>query len=102
MKVIVANDDCVLSSSVHRGLHIDINDESFDVDCCALPLEGFDVVLGIWWMCALGPIVWDFDLLTMSFWWHYHQVIWQGLATDRGTPRVHACAQDDVMEADED
>lgn len=49
-----------------------ISDELFHVDCYALQLEGFDVVLGVQWLRTLGPIVWDFDHLTMSFWWHEH------------------------------
>lgn len=75
-----------------------INDECFNIDCYALPLEGFDLVLGVQWLRALGSIVWDFDLLTMSFWWYDHQVTWQGLTGDRSTPRLHACSQEDIMD----
>lgn len=45
MKVTVANGDCVTSLGLHRGLRMIINDKLFHVDCYALPLEGFDVVL---------------------------------------------------------
>lgn len=34
----------------------------------------------------------------MSFWWHDHQVTWQGIIADRSIPRVHACAQEAVLE----
>lgn len=97
MKVTVANGDHVRGLGVHRGLLIDINNESFNIDCYALPLEGYDIVLGVQWLHVLGPIVWDFDLLTMSFWWHDHQVTRHGIASGRTAPRVHACAQERVL-----
>lgn len=97
MKVTVANGDRVASLGVHRGLRIDINDEFFHVDCYALPLEGFDVVLGVQWLRTLGPIIWDFDRLTMSFWWQDHQVIWHNITTYQGIPRVHASSPADVL-----
>ncbi|PHU03065.1 hypothetical protein BC332_28316 [Capsicum chinense] len=40
---------------------------SFHADLYVIPLDGFDIVLGIKWLQTLGPIPWDFALLTMSF-----------------------------------
>lgn len=36
-----------------------MHDEVFHVDCYSLPLNGFDLVLGVQWLETLGPIVWD-------------------------------------------
>jgi hypothetical protein len=32
-----------------------------------LDLGGFDLVLGVQWLWTLGPIIWDFGALAMSF-----------------------------------
>jgi hypothetical protein len=37
------------------------------VTCYTLPLEGFDVILGVQWLKSLGLIMWDFAALTMTF-----------------------------------
>jgi hypothetical protein len=37
----------------------------------ALPLAGYGVVLDTQWLATLGPILWDFGRLTLSF-WHLH------------------------------
>lgn len=36
-------------------------------DFLVLSVKGFDLVLGVQWLSALGPIVWDFSNLTMKF-----------------------------------
>lgn len=36
-------------------------------DFFALQLEDFNVLLGVQWLKTLGPIVWNYDSLTMSF-----------------------------------
>lgn len=41
--------------------------EQFPIKFYLLPLDSFDVVLGIQWLKTLGPIVWDFKALTMDF-----------------------------------
>jgi hypothetical protein len=38
------------------------------VDFFALPLAGYDIVLGTQWFAMLGPILWDFRTLSMMFW----------------------------------
>jgi hypothetical protein len=65
--VVVANGDQVESSGICRGLGITIFYEPFDVDCYAIPLGGFDVVLGVQWLSTLGPSLWDFNNITLSF-----------------------------------
>ena len=43
-----------------------------------LPLRICDVVLGVQWLITLGPILWDFQHLTMKFVWHIKEVVWKG------------------------
>jgi hypothetical protein len=42
-------------------------------------LGGCDVVLGVEWLRTLGPVLWDFQLMTMAFNQASHHVILQGL-----------------------
>lgn len=77
------------AGGLHCGVDVAIGDERFSVDCYAIPLHGFDMVLGVQWWRALGPIVWDFDWLSMSFWWYDRHVTWHGVAPPLGAPHVH-------------
>lgn len=63
----VANGDRVASGGACRAIPLRIDDLEFHVDCFALPLGGFDVVLDVEWLRTLGPILWDLDNLRMSF-----------------------------------
>ena len=55
--VIVANGDRVQCQGIARNVGIRINNESFEVDCYSIPLECYDMVLGITWLRSLGPIL---------------------------------------------
>ena len=46
-----------------------IGNYGYTSDMFALPLGGCDVVLGVQWLRTLGPILWDFEKLTMKFWY---------------------------------
>jgi hypothetical protein len=37
------------------------------VDYYTLPLEGFDIILGVQWLQSLGPIMWGIKALSMAF-----------------------------------
>lgn len=51
-------------------------------------MDGFDLVLGVKWLQTLGPILWDFVSLTMSFGSGGSPITLQGQQTPNGT-RVH-------------
>jgi hypothetical protein len=57
LQVTVANGDHVPCSGVYRGTSFSIYDEAFSGDFFALPLAGYDVVLGTQWLASLGPIL---------------------------------------------
>lgn len=98
MKVIVANGDRVPCPGVYRAVQFTIDGEPFTTDFFALPLAGYDVVLGTDWLAALGPILWDFSTLTMSFWHGDHRVSWSGVAGTPG-PSLRACSSTDLLPA---
>lgn len=91
--VIVANGDRAPCSGLARDIDIKIGDEYFTVDCYSIPLDCYDMVLGISYLRTLGPILWDFDDLVMAFWHHGKRVMWKGLGSTRTdippTGRVH-------------
>jgi hypothetical protein len=77
----VANGDRVGCNGVCPRLPITIHTEDFNVSCYVLPLDSFDVVLGVRWLRSLGPILWDFAHLSMSFWRHGRTVRWTGVGS---------------------
>ena len=66
MRVTVANGDKVPCPGVYRAATFSIEGASFSADFFALPLAGYDVVLGTQWLATLGPILWDFGALSMT------------------------------------
>ena len=70
LNVMVANGDRVRSPGVCLATPVTIGGEAFSIDCFALDLGGFDLVLGVRWLRTLGPIVWDFAAQAMSFWYN--------------------------------
>jgi hypothetical protein len=98
VRVTVANGDHVPCPGVYRSTKFSINKEVFTADFYALALAGYDVVLGTQWLASLGPILWDFAALTLSFWRGDHQVCWRGQS---GQPSLslRSCTGDDLLQA---
>jgi transposase InsO family protein len=98
MNVTVANGEKVPCPGVYRNVPFTIDGESFTTNFFALPLARYDVVLETEWLASLGPILWDFRALTMSFWHHDHRVCWTGVAESRA-PSVRVCSSYDLFPA---
>jgi hypothetical protein len=81
LSIKVANGDRVGCNGVCPKLPIAIDKEDFNVSCYVLPLDSFDVVLGVRWLHSLGPILWDFAHMSMSFWRHGRTVRWTGVGS---------------------
>jgi hypothetical protein len=67
LKVIVGNGDELTSDRVCKAVPIVIQGNTFVVDLYTLNLSGPDVVLGTPWLKTLGPVLMDYDSLTMKF-----------------------------------
>ena len=78
LRVAVANGEKVSSGGICRGVAFQVGADSFITDFYSIPLDGFDVVLGIKWLSTLGPILWDFASLTMSFNVEGKPIKWKG------------------------
>jgi hypothetical protein len=67
MIVGVANGERLPCSGICSFLSITIKGEAFNIDLYIIVLERHDVVLGCSWLRTLGPIIWDFEHLSMAF-----------------------------------
>jgi hypothetical protein len=67
LKVIVGNGNELISNQVCKGVHIEIQGHNFEVDLYTINLSGPDVVLGTPWLKTLGPVLMDYQSLTMKF-----------------------------------
>lgn len=67
MGVIVTNGDRVECSGFARDVGVRIADETFNFDCYTIPLDKWDVILGVTFLRWLGAVLWDFDDLCMAF-----------------------------------
>ncbi|XP_068663013.1 uncharacterized protein [Aristolochia californica] len=74
----MANGDKVTSVGFCSAIPFVIEGNTFVADFLVIPLAGFDLVLGIKWLQQLGPILWDFQSLTMSFTQDHHQLTLHG------------------------
>ena len=68
LTVKVANGDNVSYTGRVPSLDININDDIFSTDCYAIPMDGYDIVLGVAFLRHLGPVLWDFEDLCLAFW----------------------------------
>ncbi|CAJ2668471.1 uncharacterized protein LOC123905356 [Trifolium pratense] len=65
--VMVGNGTLLDCNQVCPGVTLHIQGHTFVVDLHILPISGADLVLGVQWMKYLGPILVDYNALTMQF-----------------------------------
>ena len=92
--VVVANGDCVACRGLAHDVAIRIGQEDFAVDCYTIPLDCYDMVLGMAFLRTLGPILWDFDYLCLAFSRQGRRVLWKGLGASHSdiSPTGHLYA----------
>jgi hypothetical protein len=93
----VADGERIQCAGFFQQTEFFINKEGFTADLFVLPLGCYDIVLGTRWLATLGPILWDFSKLTMSFWHQDHQVVWRGSSTGSDA-LLHACTSKNLLE----
>jgi hypothetical protein len=97
LHVSIANGDWVACAGVYRATRIFIDQEEFILDLFMIPLEGYDLVLGVHWLHTPGPILWDFDRARMSCWRDDHRIVWQGVTRRRQQTVAYSLAAQDLM-----
>ncbi|XP_068304445.1 uncharacterized protein [Pyrus communis] len=65
--VMIADRGKVRSQGCCKNLSLELGGYHCHIDLFALPLGGCDVVLVVQWHSSVGPVLWDFQLLTMEF-----------------------------------
>ncbi|XP_066396144.1 uncharacterized protein [Miscanthus floridulus] len=77
LRVTVANGEHLSCEGIARDLPVLIGGESFPITCVGLTLGCFDFILGVDFLGALGPLLWDLEGLTVSFQRGDQRVMWQ-------------------------
>ncbi|WVZ84102.1 hypothetical protein U9M48_031165 [Paspalum notatum var. saurae] len=85
-RVLVANGDRVPCQGMARNVAITIGKEAFHIGCYGIALGEYDLILGVEFLRTLGPILWDFIALRMTFTRGSQHVQWDGLASHHDTP----------------
>ncbi|KAF7138246.1 hypothetical protein RHSIM_Rhsim07G0137500 [Rhododendron simsii] len=67
LPVSVVDGTKMVSTTVCKGFHWEMQWTRFQADKRVLHLKGCDMVLGIQWLATLGPVKWDFKNLNMDF-----------------------------------
>lgn len=83
MVVREANGDILSSQGKCSKLPIKLQDQVFPVDFLLLPLVGCDIVMGVKLLKELGPLVFDFQKLTMIVEWKGKKVTLQGIRQNK-------------------
>ena len=86
LRVLVGNGNEVVCSQICLAVTIHLQGHSFTVDLHVLPLCGADIVMGVQWLKSLGPVLTDYNDLTMKF-LHQGQLI-----ELKGTTDMHLLA----------
>nr|XP_045087225.1 uncharacterized protein LOC123494838 [Aegilops tauschii subsp. strangulata] len=79
LRITVANGDRLRCHALARDVPISIGGEHFSITCAGIDLGCFDFILGVDFLRTLGPILWDFDALLMTFWRLGRRIRWDRL-----------------------
>ncbi|MCH90126.1 hypothetical protein A2U01_0011034, partial [Trifolium medium] len=72
--VLVGNGEQLSCTTMCSQVSLMLGSHEFIVDLFVLPLSGAELVLGVQWLKTLGPILTDYEKLTMSFYKDGEQV----------------------------
>ncbi|KAD6454212.1 hypothetical protein E3N88_08918 [Mikania micrantha] len=76
--VLVGSGERLPCSGLARAVELLIQGHSIVVDFYVLPLQGWDMVLGVSWLATLGPVITDYSKSLFEFSLNRLPVKWQG------------------------
>ena len=74
----VGNDQYLECTSLCEAVSIDIQDNSFTLHLYILPIFGTNIVFGVQWLKTLGPVLTNYNTLSMQFFYQDRLVVLQG------------------------
>lgn len=77
--VMVGNGESLSCTSYCPNVPVSLGSSLFHIDLYILPISGAEIVLGIQWLRTLGPILTNYDSLTMDFSWQGSKIHLQGI-----------------------
>jgi hypothetical protein len=97
-RVTVANGDRLRCHGLAQHVAITIGDEHFTITCADIDLGCFDFILGINFLRTLGPILWNFDTLTMTFYHVGRRIRCEGIGGTSLAPLLQLATTDNESE----
>ncbi|KAK0570568.1 hypothetical protein LWI29_003302 [Acer saccharum] len=88
--VMIGDGGQIKSKGGCSAVTIKFDQYDYTSDMLSLPLGGCDVVLGVQWLRTLGPVLWDFEKLSMEFWLNGVKVY---LSSAKPQPLQHITSQ---------
>ncbi|KAJ0430223.1 putative nucleotidyltransferase, Ribonuclease H [Helianthus annuus] len=76
--VLVGSGEKLLCSGIAKNIEVVVQDQSIFVDFYVLPLQGWDMVLGVSWLSTLGPVITDYGQGIFEFNLGDKRVVWKG------------------------
>lgn len=67
LRVMVGNGQQLLCTSLCETVSLTIQSTQFTVDLHVLPISGANIVLGVQWLKSLGPVLTNYNTLSMQF-----------------------------------
>jgi hypothetical protein len=98
LRVTMANGNRLRCHGLAQHMPLTIGDKHFTITCAGIDLGCFDFILGVDFLQTLGPILWDFDTLTMTFSCQGHRARWEGLGGAAPAPQLQLAATDNEAE----
>jgi hypothetical protein len=82
----IANGGSMKCGGHYENVHLQIGDYNLKSHMFSIDMGGCDIVLGVEWLRTLGPILMDFQNLTMQFDQGGHKHKFQGITA--GSPEI--------------
>lgn len=74
LRVMVGNGQYLECVSICEDVLVSIQDHTFTLDLYILPISGANIILGVQWLKTLGPVLTNYNTLSMQF-FHQDQLV---------------------------
>jgi hypothetical protein len=78
-QIMIANGGSIKCGGCCENIFLQIGNYHLKSHIFSIDMGGCDIMLGVEWLCTLGPIIMDFKELTMQFQWEGKRYQFQGI-----------------------